>query len=62
MNLQLQQGQVSVAIIRLFLALLGHIVLEDGSGLGIVSIETIQDGINMLWPLGRIIEGDAHLL
>lgn len=60
MNLQLQQSQVGVAIIRLFLALLGNVVLEDGGCLGIVSVETIQYGIDMLRAFRRIIEWDAH--
>lgn len=37
-NLQLQQGQVSVAVISFFFTLLRNIVLEDSCGLGVVSV------------------------
>ena len=59
-SLQLQQGQIGVAVIRAILALLRHVVLEHGRGFGIVSIETIQNAIDVLWPIRRIIKSDTH--
>ena len=57
---QFQQRQVGVAVVRPILALLGDIVLEDGGGFGIVSVQAIQDGIDMLWPIRGVIESDPH--
>lgn len=59
-SLQLQQGQIGVAVICAILALLRHVVLEHGRGFGVISIEAIQNGINMLWPIRRMVKGDAH--
>ena len=59
-NIQLKQGQVRICIVRLVLALLHYIVLEHGRCLGIVSIESIQDGIDVLWPVGRVVERSRH--
>jgi hypothetical protein len=36
------------------------VVLEDSGGLWVVSIETVQDCVDMLWPFWRVIEWDAH--
>ena len=57
---QFQQRKVGVAVVRSVLALLRDIVLEDGGSLGVVSVQAIQDSIDMLWPVRRIIESDAH--
>lgn len=57
---QLQQRQVRVAVIGPVLALLRYVVLEDGRGFGVVAIETVQDGIDVLRPFWRIVEGNAH--
>lgn len=55
-NIQLQQGQVRVAVVRLRLALLHDIVLERASGLGVVSVEAIEDRLDVLWPFRRKVE------
>jgi hypothetical protein len=57
---QLQQGQVGVAVECPVLALLCHVVLEDGGSLGVVAIEAIEDGIDMSRPGFTLVEGD-HL-
>ena len=57
-NSQLQQGQVGVAVECPVLALEGHIVLEDGGGLGVVPIEAIEDCLNMGRPGLTLVEGD----
>ncbi len=57
---QLQKRQIRITIIRPVLALLGDIVLEYGGGLRVVSIEAIEDGFDMLRPLGRVVECYAH--
>jgi hypothetical protein len=59
-GLQLQESQIRVTIIRLALALLGHVVLEDLRGFWVVSIEAVQDGVDVFWPLRREVERDAH--
>jgi len=57
---QLQKRQIRITIIGPVLALLSDIVLEYGGGLGIVSVEAIEDGFDMLRPLGRVVECYAH--
>lgn len=57
---QLQQRQVRVAVIGPVLALLCYVVLEYCGGFGVVAIEAVEDGIDVLRPLGRIVEGNAH--
>jgi hypothetical protein len=38
------------------------VVLENSRGLGVVAVQSVQDGINVLWPLGRVVEGDTHVV
>lgn len=59
---QLEQSQVGVAVIGLVFALRHDVVLENSRGLGVVAVESVQDGINVLWPLGRVVEGDTHVV
>lgn len=59
-SLQLQQSQIGVAVIGAILTLLRHVVLEHGRSFWIVSIEAIENGINVLWPIWRMVKGDAH--
>lgn len=58
--LQLQQRQVGIAVICLVGALLCDIFLEDGRRLGVVSVQSIEDLVNIFRPLRRVIECDAH--
>ena len=60
-SLQLQEGQVGVTIICLGLALLGHVILENLSGFWVVSIEAVQDCIDVLRPLRREVEWNPHI-
>ena len=57
---QFQQRKVGVAVVCPILALLRDIVLEDGGSFGIVSVQAVQDSIDMLWPVRCVIESDAH--
>lgn len=57
---QLQQRQVRKAIHELALTLLHDVFLEDGGGLGIVSVEAVQDRIDVLWPIRRVVEWNTH--
>lgn len=59
---QLEQGQVRVAVIGLVFALRHDVILENSRGLGVVAVQSVQDGINVLWPLGRVVEGDTHVV
>lgn len=53
-NSQLQQSAVSVAIACLLLALLGQVILERGNSLGVVTLETVDDGGDVLGALCRV--------
>lgn len=59
---QLEQGQVGVAVVGLVFALRHNVVLENCRGLGVVAVESVQDGINVLWPLGRVVERNTHVV
>lgn len=59
-DVQLQQREVGVAVVRLVLALLHDIVLEDGRGFGVVPVEAVEDLLDVLRPFRRVIEGGAH--
>ncbi len=60
-GLQLQQGKVGVAIVGPLFALLGDIVLKHGRGLGVVPVEAVEDGIDVVGPVGRGVESYAHI-
>lgn len=57
---QLEESEVGVTVICPVLALLCHVVLKYGCGLWVVSIETIQDSVNVRWPVRRVIECYTH--
>jgi hypothetical protein len=59
-GLQLQQSEVGVAVVRLALALLHDIVLEDGRRLGVVAVQAIENLLHLLRPLRREVERGAH--
>jgi hypothetical protein len=59
-NVQLQECQVGIAVICLVLTLLHDIVLEYGGRLGVVPVEAIEDLINVLGPVGRVVKGSRH--
>ena len=58
--LQLQQRQVGVAVISLVFALLHDISLEYFSRLWIVSVESVENVVNVLRSLHGGIEYDTH--
>lgn len=58
---QFQQSQVGVAVEVTLFALLHHVVLEDGGGLGVVPIEATENGVDMTRSGFTLVEGD-HLV
>lgn len=60
-GLQLQQGQVGIAVKGAVLALLGDIVLEDGGGLRVVSVQAIEDGVDVRRASVALVEGSDHV-
>ncbi len=60
-GLQLQQRKVGVAIVGPLFALLGDIVLKHGRGLGVVPVEAVEDGIDVVGPVGRGVESYSHI-
>lgn len=61
-DVQLQEREVGIGIVFLFVALMLNVILEDGRRLGIVSIEAIEDGVDVIWPTFCKIERNAHLV
>lgn len=59
-DVQLQEGEVGVAVVRLALALLHDIVLEGARRLGVVAVEAIEDLLDVIRPFWREVEGGAH--
>lgn len=57
-DVQLQEGKVAIAVIGLVLALLGDIFLEGRGDLGVVSVEAVEDGLDVFRPVGRVVEGN----
>lgn len=57
---QLQQGEVGVAVVRLPLALGHHIVLEDARRLRVVAVQSIEDLVDVLGPVLGLVEGTRH--
>ena len=60
LGLQFQECQISIAVIRPVLALLCHVVLEDVRRFRVIPIQSVQDSLNMLRPIWRIVERDTH--
>ena len=54
--IQLQEGKVAIAVVGLVLALLGDIFLEGGGGLRVVSVEAVEDGLDVFRPVRRVVE------
>lgn len=61
-NIQLQKSQVRIAVKRALLALLRNIVLEYCRGLGVISVETAEDGIDMSRTGLALVESDNHFV
>lgn len=59
-NLQFQEREVGVAIICLVVALLLDVILEDGRRLWVVPVEPVEDRLDVLWALRRVVERDTH--
>lgn len=59
-DVQLKKRKVGVAIVGLLLALVLDVLLEDGGGLWVVSVESVEDGLDVLWALWRIVEWNTH--
>ena len=59
-DVQLKKRKVGVAIVSLLVTLVLDILLKNGGGLWVVSVESVEDGLNVLWALWRIVEWDTH--
>lgn len=59
-NSQLQKSQVSIAVKRPLLTLLRNIVLEYCRSLWVVSVEAVQDGLNVSRPCLALVKSDTH--
>lgn len=59
-NIQFQQRKIRIAIVRPFFTLLSDVVLKYGRRFRVISVETVEYGIDVLWPFGRSVEGDSH--
>lgn len=59
-DVQLKKRKVGVAIVGLLVALVLDVLLEDGGGLWVVSVKSVEDGFDVLWALWRIVEWDTH--
>jgi hypothetical protein len=57
---QLQEGEVGIAVVRLALALLHDIVLEYSRRLRVVPVETIKNLLYVFRPLGRKVVCCSH--
>lgn len=57
---QLQQRQVGVAVECPVLTLLHDIVLEYRGRLGVVSVEAVEDGVDVGGTGLALVESDAH--
>ena len=55
-DVQLKKRKVGVAIVGLLVALLLDVVLEDRGGLWVVSVQSVEDGLDVLWALWRVVE------
>ena len=60
-GLQLQQCQIGIAIKGAVLALLGDIVLEDGGGLGVVSVQAVEDSVDVRRAGLALVERGDHV-
>lgn len=61
-NSQLQQSQVGVAVECALFALLDNIVLEYCGSLGVVSVQAVEDGIDMRRPRITLVKSDTHFV
>jgi len=61
MYVQFQQCKICIAVIGLVFALLHNVVLKNSRGLRIVSIQTVEDIVDMLGSVRRIVKRNAHL-
>lgn len=58
--IQFQEREVRIAVICLSLALLCNVFLKNAGGLWVVSIEAIEDGVDVLRPVRAVVEGVDH--
>lgn len=59
-DVQLEEGEVGVAVVGLAFALLHDIVLEGARSLGVVPVEAVEDLLDVVRPLRREVERGAH--
>lgn len=57
---QFQQCQIRITVVRLIFALLCDVFLEYRRRFRVVSIEAVEDGVNVFGPFGREVERHAY--
>ena len=62
MYVQFEERKVCVAVVCLVFALRLDVVLEYCGRLWVVSVESVENSLNMLWPVSREVEWDTHVV
>lgn len=58
--IQFEERQIGIAVIRLRFALLGNIFLEYCGRLRVISVETVEDGVDIFGPVFAQVESESH--
>ena len=57
---QFQKREIRVAVVRPVFALLRYVVLEHGRGFGVIAVEPVEDGFDVLGPFRHMIKCYTH--
>lgn len=60
-HLQLEEGQISIAVISLTFALLRNVFLETGDNSRIIPLQALQNIVDMLRSIRGIVKSHTHL-
>ena len=60
-NLQFQQCQVRIAVVCPILALLRHVVLKYRGCFRVISVEAVEDGVDVFGAVRGVVECDSHV-
>ena len=60
-NSQLKQCQVGIDVNRSILTLLCDVFLENSHRFGIITIKSVQNSINVLRPIRRVVVWNPHV-
>ena len=61
-NAQFEKSQIGIAVKCPVFALLHNVVLEHGRGFGVVSIEAVEDGVNVRGARIALVECGDHFV